>query len=372
MSGPLSGIRVVEISSLAPTAFGAMICADLGADVLRVDRAGARGRGVDMPPGVLDRGRSTIALDLKDPDDLDALHRVIESADVLVEGFRPGVAERLGIGPDALLERNPRLVYARMTGWGQSGPLSERAGHDINYLAIAGALEPIGRAGERPVPPLNLVADLGGGGMLMALGVLAALQERQSSARGQVVDAAMVDGSSLLMTFLHGLRHAGLWPNERGSNLFDSGAPFYDTYECADGRYVAVGAVETEFFAQLLDTLDIEDVPHQYNFARWPELRERLAVAFKQRTRDEWAETFADVDACVSPVLTPWEAGEHPHNASRASFVRVGDAREPAPAPRFSRTPAESPQPLTAGNAAMLLDGWGLDNDLITRLTGKE
>nr|CEL21003.1 Alpha-methylacyl-CoA racemase [Kibdelosporangium sp. MJ126-NF4]CTQ95483.1 Alpha-methylacyl-CoA racemase (EC 5.1.99.4) [Kibdelosporangium sp. MJ126-NF4] len=358
--GPLTGIRVVELASLAPGAFGAMILADLGADVLRIDRR-SRARGLDMPPGVLDRGRSTLALDLKDPADLATLTRIVESADVFVEGFRPGVAERLGVGPDVLFERNPRLVYARMTGWGQDGPLAQRAGHDINYLAISGALDPIGPAGHRPVPPLNLVGDFGGGGMLLALGVLAALLERQSSGQGQVVDAAMVDGSSLLMTFIHGMRDSGLWPNPRGGNLFDSGAPFYDTYECADGRFVAVGAVETEFYDQLVSTLGIEDAPHQYDFGRWPELRQRLAAVFKQRTMHEWAEVFADVDACVAPVLTPLEAQDHPHNTARDAFVDVGETRQPAPAPRFSRTPADPPQPLDTVDAKAMLDSWAVD-----------
>ncbi|MCE7008115.1 CoA transferase [Kibdelosporangium philippinense] len=358
--GPLAGTRVVELASLAPGAFGAMILADLGADVLRVDRK-SRNRGLDLPTGVLDRGRSTISLDLKDSTDLATLHRIIESADVFVEGFRPGVAERLGLGPDDLLERNPRLVYTRMTGWGQQGSLAPRAGHDINYLAVAGVLEPIGPKGHRPVPPLNLVADLGGGGMLMALGVLAALLERQSSGQGQVVDAAMVDGSSLLMTFIHGMRDVGLWSNGRGENMFDSGAPFYDTYECADGRFVAVGAVETEFYDQLVATLGWDSPPPQYDFSRWPELRDRLAGTFKQRTRDEWASIFADVDACVAPVLTPVEAPEHPHNAARAAFVQVGDSRQPAPAPRFSRTPADPPQPLNTLDAKEMLDSWTVE-----------
>ncbi|SMD24603.1 CaiB/BaiF CoA transferase family protein [Kibdelosporangium aridum] len=358
--GPLAGIRVVELASLAPGAFGAMILADLGADVLRVDRK-SRNRGLDLPAGVLDRGRSTLSLDLKDSGDLATLHRIVESADVFVEGFRPGVAERLGLGPNDLMDRNPRLVYARMTGWGQDGPLAARAGHDINYLAVAGVLEPIGPKGHRPVPPLNLVADLGGGGMLMALGVLAALLERQSSGQGQVVDAAMVDGSSLLMTFIHGMRDVGLWPNGRGENLFDSGAPFYDTYECADGRFISVGAVETEFYDQLVTTLGLTEAPQQYDFSRWPELREQLAGAFKQRSRDEWAEIFADVDACVAPVLTPQEAPDHPHNNVRKAFIQVGTTKQPAPAPRFSRTPADPPRPLNTVDARTMLDSWAVD-----------
>jgi alpha-methylacyl-CoA racemase len=369
--GPLAGIRVVEIASLAPAAFGCMVLADLGADVLRVDRAGEADRGLRMPPGALDRGRSAIALNLKDQADREALHQIVESADVFVEGFRPGVAERLGIGPDVLRERNPRLIYARMTGWGQDGPLAGRAGHDINYLAIAGALEPIGHEGQRPVPPLNLLADIAGGGMLMALGVTAALTERQSSGQGQVIDAAMTDGASLLMTFLHGMRAAGLWPNGRGANLFDSGAPFYDTYECADGKYVAVGAVEPEFFAVLIATLGIEDTSLQFDFAGWPELRDKLSAVFKQRTRDEWGEAFAARDACVSPVLSPWEAHEHRHNLARHAFTDVDGVRQPAPAPRFSRTPADPPQPLDARDATAMLDGWAVSHDVIGRVTAR-
>lgn len=358
--GPLAGLRVVEIASLAPAPFGVMVLADLGAEVVRVTRAGARTRGLEPPAGPLDRGRHDLSLDLKDPDDLARLREAIALADVFVEGFRPGVAERLGIGPEELLGVNPRLVYARMTGWGQDGPLAPRAGHDINYLAIAGALEPIGPAGGRPVPPLNLVADLGGGGLLMAMGILAALHERSSSDRGQVVEAAMVDGANLLMAFVHGLHAHGLWSGPRGTNLFDGGAPFYDTYETADGRYVAVGAVEPEFFALLVEALDLPDVPGQFDIERWPELRHRLAVAFKERTRDEWAEVFAESDACVSPVLTPWEAHEHVHHCARGTFVEVGGVRQPAPAPRFSRTATVVPV-TPVPDAAEVLDRWRAD-----------
>lgn len=342
-NGPLAGLRVVEIASLAPAPFGCMILADLGADVLRITRAGARGRGLEPPAGPLDRGRHDLPLDLKDEDDLARLHEIVLTADVFVEGFRPGVASRLGLDPAALHAVNPRLVYAQMTGWGQDGPLANRAGHDINYLAIAGALEPIGLAGQRPVPPLNLVGDFGGGGLMMAMGILAALHERQTSGRGQVVDAAMVDGASLLMSFIHGLHASGLWGGERGTNLFDTGAPFYDTYETADGKYVAVGAVEPEFFAELVQKLGLEDAPQQFDMDRWSELRQVLSIAFKARTRDEWAAVFDDSDACVAPVLTPWEAHEHPHNASRGAFVEVDGVRQPAPAPRFGRTPADRP-----------------------------
>src|SRR6266702_3079421 len=306
--GPLDGVRVVEIASLAPAPFGCMILSDLGADVIVVDRVGG---AAGLPgPDPLRRGRRSVALNLKDRDGIGALLRLVDSADVLVEGFRPGVAERLGFGPQVCLERNPRLIFARMTGWGQDGPLAQAAGHDIDYIAISGALHPIGRAGERPVPPLNLVGDFGGGGMLLAVGVLAALVERAASGQGQVVDAAMVDGSALLTTFLYGMRAAGMWRDERGTNLLDGGAPFYDTYETADGQHVAVGALEPQFYAELLTRLglDGEDLPAQHDPAGWPVLRARFTEVFKQRTRAQWAAVFEGTDACVAPVLTPGEA----------------------------------------------------------------
>ncbi len=336
--GPLQGVRVVEIASLAPAPFGCMILADLGADVLRIDRAG-RATGIGAPLG---RGRRSVGVDLKHPDGPAAVLRLVESADVLVEGFRPGVAERLGIGPAECAARNPRLIYGRMTGWGQDGPLADRAGHDINYIAIAGALEPIGRAGEPPVPPLNLVGDFGGGGMLLALGVLAALYERERSGLGQVVDAAMVDGAALLTTFLHGMRAGGMWSAPRGENLLDGGAPFYDTYTTADGKYVSVGALEPQFYAALLAGLGIgaEELPPQLDRAGWPVLRARFTAEFASRTRDEWTAVFDGTDACVAPVLAPAEAPRHPHNAARGVFTEVDGVVQPAPAPRFSRTPA--------------------------------
>ncbi|OUS95715.1 CaiB/BaiF CoA-transferase family protein [Rhodococcus sp. NCIMB 12038] len=345
--GPLSGLTVVEIASLAPAPFGCMILADLGADVIRVERAGDGGTGLMAPSGVLDRGRRSIAVNLRTPEGLEAVLRLVEEADILVEGFRPGVAERLGIGPDDCLARNPALVYGRMTGWGQDGPLAPRAGHDINYIALAGALDPIGRAGERPVPPLNLLGDFGGGGLMLTMGILAALHERTRSGRGQVVDASMVDGAALLTAFVHGMNAAGLWQEGRGQNVLDGAAAFYDTYECADGLHVAVGCVEPHFYGELLDVLGLsgEDLPLQYDLDSAPELKARLADVFATRPRDEWAALFADSDACVSPVLSPWEAHEHPHNKERETFVEVGGIRQPAPAPRFSRTPAPVPRP---------------------------
>ncbi|MGH3761917.1 CaiB/BaiF CoA transferase family protein, partial [Actinophytocola sp.] len=344
MSGPLAGIRVVELASLAPGPFAAMILADLGADVVRVDRPGSR----PDPADLLARGRTVVTADLKDAGTRDRVLRLIDRADVLIEGFRPRVTERLGLGPDVCLERNPELVYGRMTGWGQSGPLAATAGHDINYISVAGALHPIGPAGAPPVPPLNLVGDFGGGGMLLALGCLAALLERRGSGAGQVVDAAMVDGAGLLSTHLHMLLAQGMWPGERGHNLLDGGAPFYRTYRTADGEYVAVGAIEPQFYAALLDGLGLADadLPDQLDRHRWPELAGVLANRFASRTRDEWERTFAGTDACVSPVLTPAEAARHPHQAHRGGFPAVDGIAQPAPAPRFARSAPATPAPV--------------------------
>ncbi|MFH1329531.1 MAG: CaiB/BaiF CoA-transferase family protein [Actinomycetota bacterium] len=340
-------MTVVEIASLGPGPFCAMVLADLGADVIRVDRKEA-GTGAPLTAvDPLNRSRRSIALDLKNPAAAGVVLRLVEGADALLEGFRPGVAERLGVGPGACLARNPRLVYGRVTGWGREGPLAPRAGHDIDYLAVAGALHPIGRAGGPPTPPLNLVADFGGGGMLLALGVLAALWERERSGRGQVVDAAMVDGSALLCAMFYGMRSAGAWSDERGANLLDSGAPFYDCYETSDGGFMAVGALEPQFFLALLAGLGIDPstLPFQYDREGWPVLRERLAAAFRTRTREEWEQVFSTLDACVAPVLTMDEATRHPHNAARGTFVEVGGMVQPGPAPRFERTPAGQPTP---------------------------
>ncbi len=347
--GPLNGIRVVEFAGLAPGPFCAMLLADLGADVIGVDRADTVGAGgrAEPPPDPLRRSRRSIGIDLKRPEGVRVALRLTDTADVVIEGMRPGVAERLGIGPEECCDRNPRLVYGRMTGWGQDGPLAHRAGHDIDYLAVAGALEPIGRAGGAPVPPLNLVADFGGGGMLLAFGIVAALFERERSGRGQVIDAAMVDGSALLTSMLHGMRAAGLWIDERGANLLDSGAPFYDVYETADGRYMAVGALESRFYRQLLTGLglDGEDLPAQFDRDGWPRLRQRFAAVFRTRTREEWTLRFEGIDACVAPVMAPGEAPGHAHNRERGTFVEVAGMAQPAPAPRFGRTPASLPRP---------------------------
>ncbi len=372
MSGPLAGVKVVELTGLAPAPFGCMILADLGAEVIRVDRGGSGGGGLMAPSGVLDRSRQSIALDLKTEGGKEVLRRLAETADVFVEGNRPGVTERLGIGPDDLLALNPRLIYARMTGWGQDGPLAPRAGHDINYIALSGALEPIGTAGQKPVPPLNLLGDFGGGGLLMAMGVLAALHERSVSGQGQVVDASMVDGSALITAFIHGMHAAGLWQAERGQNIFDGTAAFYDTYECSDGKYVAVGCVEPHFYAEMIDKLGLTDadLPHQFDFDAVDKLKAHLADVFSGRTRDEWAEIFADSDGCVTPVLSPFEAHEHPHNAERETFVEVGGIRQPAPAPRFSRTPADTPAvpPRPGADTDQILAGIGYGADDVARL----
>ncbi|KAA9158404.1 CoA transferase [Amycolatopsis acidicola] len=344
--GPLSGLKVVELAGLAPAPFAATMLADLGADVVRVDRARPGADVLSIPGDPLTRGRRTIGVDTKKPEGVEVVLRLAERSDVLIEGFRPGVAERMGLGPEQVHARNPRLVYGRVTGWGQDGPLASAAGHDINYAGIAGALEPIGRAGEKPVPPLNLVADFAGGGMLLAMGIMSALYERTSSGKGQVVDAAMVDGAALLTTQLHGMRAAGVWPGERGTNMLDGGAPFYDTYETADGKYVAVGAIEMRFWGDLVKVLGLEDqdLPVHLDPAQWPRLREIVAAAVAKYPRDELVARAEGTDACLTPVLSPWEAADHPHNAARGTFVEIGGLKQPAPAPRFDRTPPETPE----------------------------
>jgi alpha-methylacyl-CoA racemase len=347
-TGPLAGLKVVELAGIGPGPHAAMILADLGADVVRIDRpaGGLRVGRADAPDPML-RGRRRIAADLKDPTGRETVLRLAERADVLLEGYRPGVTERLGVGPADCHARNPRLVYGRMTGWGQDGPLAPRAGHDINYISLTGALHAIGRAGERPVPQLNLVGDFGGGSMLLVVGVLAALWEAQRSGEGQVVDAAMVDGASLLAQMVWGLLGQRFWRDEREVNLLDGHAPFYDTYTCADGRHVAVGALEPQFYAALLAGLGIPagELPEQYDRAGWPVLRDRFTEAFAARTRDEWAEAFAGTDACVTPVLAFGEVPAHPHLAARATIVERDGVAQAAPAPRFSRSVTEVPGP---------------------------
>ncbi|HVL80459.1 MAG TPA: CaiB/BaiF CoA-transferase family protein [Actinomycetota bacterium] len=340
--GPLQGIRVLDLSRLAPGPYGGMLLADMGADVVRVDRAPLGGELMPRYGDVVGRGKRSVALNLKHPAGVEAALRLVERADVLLEGFRPGVMERLGLGPDDVAARNPRCVYARLTGWGQDGPLAERAGHDINYIAISGVLSAIGRAGEPPVPPVNLLGDFAGGGLLCAFGIVCALVERERSGRGQVVDAAMLDGATNLFSFFSAAVHAGMW-GPRGTNMLDTGVHFYDVYECADGGYVSVGAIEPQFYAQLLDGLGLapEDLPHtQHDPAGQDELRRIFAERFRTRTRDEWAAVFEERDACVYPVLEPREAPGHRHNAAREVFVTGPfDVVQPAPAPRLDRTP---------------------------------
>jgi alpha-methylacyl-CoA racemase len=365
-SGPLKGIRVVELSGLGPAPYAAMLLAELGADVLRVDRPSAARLGLPEDAEVLNRSRPCVAVDLKTTGGRDVVLRLADQADVLIEGLRPGVTERLGVGPDACLARNPRLVYARMTGWGQHGPLADRAGHDINYLGLTGALHAIGTA-DKPIAPLNIGADFGGGSLFLVVGVLAALLERAGSGRGQVVDAAMVDGASSLITMIYGLLGAGLWRDQRAANLLDGGAPFYDTYACSDGKHVAVGALEPQFYAQLLDGLGLTgQLPGgQHDLAHWPEHRRRIAEVLATRTRDEWAESFAGTDACVTPVLSLAEAPAHPHMRARGTFAAPGGSAQPGPAPRFSRTPgAVRSGPRRAGeDSRSALRAWGFGDD---------
>jgi alpha-methylacyl-CoA racemase len=372
VSGPLDGVRVLEFAGMGPTPFAVMMLSDMGAQVVRVDRPGAaRPSGPVSSP--LHRGRCPVAADLKDPAAVTAVLRLVERADVLVEGFRPGTMERLGLGPGDCAAVNPRLVYARVTGWGQDGPYAGLAGHDINYIAVAGALDPIGRAGGPPVPPLNLVGDYGGGGMFAAFGVVCALFEAWQSGEGQVVDAAMSDGAAVLTTALHWMRAAGTWNEARGTNRLDSGAHFYDVYETADGRYVSVGAIEPRFYAELRRVLGLTDPKwdRQDDPAAWPGLKQELAAVFRTKTRDEWGRVFAEAkaDACFAPVLSPGEAPADPHNVARRAFLTRDGVTFPAPAPRLSRTPAAAGPPLApVQDSAAVLRGWGLGEDTVSAL----
>jgi alpha-methylacyl-CoA racemase len=366
--GPLQGINVVEIASLGPGPFCGMLLADLGAEVVKVERPRPHG----LTTAALERGRRSICLDLKTPDGAGVLLRLAARADVVIEGFRPGVAERLGVSPAECLAANPRLVYGRATGWGREGPLADDAGHDIGYLALAGGLWPLGRPDRPPDPPLNMVADFGGGGMLLALGVVAALLERERSGMGQVVDAAIVDGVALQTTLLRGMTAEGTWVEERGNNLIDGAAPFYAVYEASDGGYLAVGALEPQFYLRLLEILglDPDELPDRHDKSAWPSLREAIAGRFLTRTRDEWAEAFAGEDACAAPVLAPSEASHHPQLASRNTFVEEGGWWQPAPAPRFSRTPLGPPQATAAqgADADEVLGGLGYTAEEIEAL----
>ena len=376
MAGPLQGYKIIELAGIGPGPFAAMMLADMGAEVVRVDRAGnVRPDAASLGPStdVTNRGRRSVGIDLKQPDGVEALLALVEHADALIEGFRPGVMERLGAGPDVCLARNPRLVFGRMTGWGQDGPYSHAAGHDINYISLGGALAHIGRAGEAPVPPLNLVGDFGGGGMFLAYGVVCGLLEAQRSGEGQVVDAAMVDGAAVLMTMFHTLTAAGVWnPEQRGVNLLDTGAHFYDVFECADGAYVSIGSIEPQFYAELLRLTGLADDPEfadQMNKATWPALKARLQDTFRAKTRDEWCALMEGTDVCFAPVLTMSEAAAHPHNVHRRTFTEVAGITQPAPAPRFSRTmPEISGPPVYSGaNTREVFEGWGVDEATVDK-----
>ena len=363
--GPLRGVKIIELAGIGPCPMCAMLLAELGADVVRVDRPADSGLGIGMSPEhrLLHRSRPSIAVDLKHPDGVETVLRLVDGADALIEGFRPGVTERLGIGPEDCAERNPGLVYGRVTGWGQDGPLAGAAGHDLNYIALTGALDAIGRRGAPPTPPLNLVGDFGGGALYLALGVVAALYEARESGRGQTVDAAMIDGAASLMTSAYALRAAGVGDGPRGENVLDGGAHFYEVYETSDGRYVAIAPVEPRFYAELLERIGLDpgDTPHSMNRADWPASKAQLAARFRTRTRDEWCEVLESTDACFAPVLGMDEAHRHPHNAARATFVERDGIVQPNAAPRFDRTPGgiRSSPPAPASGTRTVLADWG-------------
>jgi alpha-methylacyl-CoA racemase len=364
--GPLHGVRIIELAGIGPGPYAAMLLADLGAEVVRVERPGPPVSAVPPEKDVLRRNRRSIVVDLRHADGVRTVLSMVERADVLLEGFRPGVTERLGLGPADCWSVNPRLVYGRMTGWGQSGPLAQSAGHDIGYIAVTGALGAIGRAGQAPVPPVNLIGDFGGGSTFLVIGVLAALWEAARSGQGQVVDAAIVDGTSSLTALLHGLMAAGQWVDGRGVNFLDTGVPWYDTYETADGLWMAVGALEPKFYAEFARLLGLSEevAALRADTSAWPQLRKAIADGFASRTRDEWSAVFEGTDACVAPVLSLSEAATHPHLAARQTFIDVGGVTQPAPAPRFSRTvaPSPTPPPTIGDDTADVLRDWGVDN----------
>jgi alpha-methylacyl-CoA racemase len=369
MAGPLAGLRILEIAGIGPGPFAGMMLADHGAEVIRIERPNAPAGLAAPQTDILARSRRAVAIDLKKPAGVAVLRDLARSADGLIEGFRPGVMERLGLGPDVLLGDNPRLVYGRMTGWGQTGPMARVAGHDIDYIALAGALHAYGRVGDKPTPPINMVGDFGGGGMFLAFGMVSAILSAQRTGAGQVVDCAMVDGAAVLMSMIWSFRAQGFWRDERGVNLLDTGAHFYDTYETLDGKYLAVGAIEPQFYAELRQLAGLEsdaDLDSQMNFSAWPALKEKLQAVFSTRTRDAWMEVFDGTDACVAPVLSLAEAPLHPHNAARGTFMDVDGVMQPAPAPRFSAADAAPPRMATGNNGAdtdaVLADlGYGAD-----------
>ncbi len=375
MSGPLTGYKVIELAGIGPAPMCAMMLSDMGAEVVRVDRLADAGLGIAMPKkyNFLSRGRKSIAIDLKNPDGIEALLKLIDGADCVLEGFRPGVMERLGMGPDVCMARNPKLVFARVTGWGQEGPLSKAAGHDLNYIALSGALHAIGRSNdEPPTPPLNLVGDFGGGTMFVLTGILAALLEVKNSGLGQVVDAGMVDGALSLMTSIYGMYASGVQSDERASNILDSGSHFYNTYETKDGRYVSIGSIETKFYDELLEKMDIEPdtMAPQMERESWPAMKEKFKALFLTKTRDEWCAIMDNTDICFAPVLTLEEAPDYPHNKERNAFVDVEGVKHPAPAPRFSRTPSsiKGPAPKTGIHTEEVLRDWGISSDDINAL----
>ena len=336
--GPLKGLKIIEMAGIGPGPFCGMVLADLGAEIIRVDRASAIGTGSKQEPS--NRGKKSIAVDLKAKEGVEVVLKLVETADAIFEGFRPGVMERLGIGPEVCLARNDRIVFGRMTGWGQEGPLANAAGHDINYISLSGALAAIGRPGSPPVPPLNLIGDFGGGGMLLALGLVAALLESRESKKGQVVDAAMTDGSALLMTMIYSMQSSGMWKMTMGSNLLDGGSHFYDTYECKDGKFISIGSIEPQFYTLLCQIAELDEKVFSKQMSRdlWPEQKEEIKKIFVKKTRDEWCELMEGTDVCFAPVLDMSEAPEHPHNKERKTFIDLEGVTQPAPAPRFSRT----------------------------------
>ncbi|MEL6661504.1 MAG: CaiB/BaiF CoA-transferase family protein [Pseudomonadota bacterium] len=361
-SGPLNGVKIVEFAGIGPGPFCGMLLSDLGADVVRIDRAG--GTSGPNAKDVTGRGRRSIALDLKNPEDVELALKLIEKADGLIEGFRPGVMERLGLGPDKALERNPSLVYGRMTGWGQHGTLSHAAGHDLNYIALTGALGAMGRTGERPYPPLNLIGDYGGGALYLAFGLCAGIIHARASGEGQVIDCAMTDGAASLASMFYGMRAAGIWNDNREDNLLDGGAHFYDTYECSDGKYVSIGSIEPQFYALLLEKAGVSDSDFkaQMDRSKWPELKQKLADIIATKSRDEWSEIMEGTDVCFAPVLSLAEAPSHPHNRARETFVEVDGVVQPAPAPRFSKTRGEI-QGIAPGvdeHRGAILSEWGV------------
>ncbi len=370
--GPLQGVKIVEIAGIGSEPFAGMMLADMGAEMIRVDRREMAVEIIDPKFEVLNRSRRSVIIDLKKPEGIETVLRFVDQADALIEGFRAGVMERLGLGPDICIARNPKLVYGRITGWGQDGPMARVAGHDINYIAITGALNSIGNKNGKPVPPLNLLGDFGGGGLLLAFGMACALFEAQKSGKGQVVDAAMVDGVSVIMAMNHGLRASGFWSDQRGENMVDSGAHFYDTYETSDGKYVSIGSIEPQFYALLLEKLEISDPEFgdQLNPEKWSALKERVAERFKTKTRDEWCEIMEGTDVCFAPVLTLPEAYKYPHNVERNTFVEIEGITHPAPAPRFSRTVPEiqGPPAIPGAHTEEILKDWGFSPEEIQEL----